>query len=217
MSRLSPYSANCRGLAASAPCMQGRENVRMRALYASNTPPPSQLNGRNIGHSARRMRRVGRLSPKQYHNLTGRRVFALSSDGISLCRNHVEQEQLVCKTAAADSLLRQRSAYLYTACGKFYNSILKFVFFHASALLQSHNSTISYFHNFTISQFITVVKIEPINTFSQNAKAPTLSDRSLAPYRQSLTVGYEPFDGFDWYCIKFRCGAQGGEICKLEQ
>ena len=126
-------------------------------------PPPSQLNGRNIGHSARRMRRVGRLSPKQYHNLTGRRVFALSSDGISLCRNHVEQEQLVCKTAAADSLLRQRSAYLYTACGKFYNSILKFVFFHASALLQSHNSTISYFHNFTISQFITVVKIEPIN------------------------------------------------------
>ena len=29
-----------------------------------------------------------------------------------------------------------------------------------------------------------------------NAKAPTLSDRSLAPYRQSLTVGYQPFDGF---------------------
>ena len=79
------------------------------------------------------------------------------------CNASGSTEQLVCKTAAADSLLRQRSAYLYTACSKFYNSILKFVFCHASALLQSHNSTISYFHNFTISQFITVVQVESVD------------------------------------------------------
>ena len=79
------------------------------------------------------------------------------------CNAGGSTEQLVCKTAAADSLLRQRSAYLHTACSKFYNSILKFVFCHASAFLQSHNSTISYFHNFTISQFITVVKVPRIN------------------------------------------------------
>ena len=75
------------------------------------------------------------------------------------CNAGGSTEQLVCKTAAADSLLRQRSAYLHTACSKFYNSILKFVLCHASTLLQSHNSTISYFHNFTISQFITVVQV----------------------------------------------------------
>ena len=79
------------------------------------------------------------------------------------CNAGGSTEQLICKTAAADSLLRQRSAYLHTACSKFYNSILKFVFCHASAFLQSHNSTISYFHNFTISQFITVVKVPRIN------------------------------------------------------
>ena len=96
MSRLSPYSASCRGLAASAPCMQGCENVRERALYASNVPlPPSQLEGRNIGGLTRRMRRIGRLSPKQYRDLTGRRVFTLSSGGFSPCRNHVEQVEHV--------------------------------------------------------------------------------------------------------------------------
>ena len=105
------------------------------------------------------------------------------------CNAGGSTEQLVCKTAAADSLLRQRSAYLYTACSKFYNSILKFVFCHASALLQSHNSTISYFHNFTISQFITVVKIEPINVdiyfhCLENAKAGL--SPGLAPPRQCL-------------------------------
>ena len=79
------------------------------------------------------------------------------------CNASGSTEQLVCKTAAADSLLRQRSAYLHTACSKFYNSILKFVLCHASTLLQSHNSTISYFHNFTISQFITVVQVESVD------------------------------------------------------
>ena len=35
-----------------------------------------------------------------------------------------------------------------------------------------------------------------------DAKAPTLSDRSLAPCRQSLAVGNEPFDGFAAYDTK---------------
>ena len=105
------------------------------------------------------------------------------------CNASGSTEQLVCKTAAADSLLRQCSAYLHTACSKFYNSILKFVFCHASALLQSHNSTISYFHNFTISQFITVVKIEPIDIdiyfhCLENAKAGL--SPGLAPPQQCL-------------------------------
>ena len=54
-----------------------RGNARERALYASNTPPPSLLDGHNVDGLTRRMRRVGRLSPKQYRNLTGRRVFTL--------------------------------------------------------------------------------------------------------------------------------------------
>ena len=58
-------------------------------------PPPSQLDGRNIGGLARRMRRAGRSSSKQYRNLTGRRVFTSSCDGISLRRNHVEQVEHV--------------------------------------------------------------------------------------------------------------------------
>ena len=58
-------------------------------------PPPSQFDGRNVGGITRRMRRAGRSSPKQYRNLTGRRVVTLSSDGISLCRNHVEQVEHV--------------------------------------------------------------------------------------------------------------------------
>ena len=46
-------------------------------------------------------------------------------------------------------------------------------------------------------------------SFLKNAKAPILSDRSLAPYRQSLTVGCKPFDGFCAYCTKLHGGAQG--------
>ena len=56
-----------------------RGNARERALYASHTPPPSLPDGRNIGHSARRIRRAGRSYPKQFRNLTGRRVFAASA------------------------------------------------------------------------------------------------------------------------------------------
>ena len=66
---------------------------RVEVGYASNTP--SQFDGRNVGGLTRRMRRVGRLSPKQFRNLARRRVFALSSDGISLCRNHVEHVDYV--------------------------------------------------------------------------------------------------------------------------
>ena len=63
--------------------------------FGISSSPPSQLNGRNIGYFARRMRRVGRLSPKQYRNLTWRRVFTSPSGGFSLCRNHVEQVEHV--------------------------------------------------------------------------------------------------------------------------
>ena len=112
------------------------------------------------------------------------------------CNASGSTEQLVCKTAAADSLLRQRSAYLYTACSKFYNSILKFVFCHASALLQSHNSTISYFHNFTISQFITIVQVEPVYVYvdshiaHKNAKAelPRPCAASAVPWRVDVNL-----------------------------
>ena len=72
-----------------------RGNARERALYASNTPPPSQLNGRNIGGLTWRMRRVGRLSPKQFRNLARRRVLTLPCDGILRYRNHVEQVEHV--------------------------------------------------------------------------------------------------------------------------
>ena len=88
-------------------------------------------------------------------------------------------EQLVSKTAAADSLLRQRSAYLNTACSKFYDSILKFVFCHASALLQSHNSTISYFHNYTISQFNPVIRVESV--YINNCLFHLLSSKKIGP------------------------------------
>ena len=69
--------------------------MRVRGLCMLQIPPPSQLEGRNVGGLKRRMRRVGRLSPKQYRNLTRRRVFASSCDGISLCRNHVEHVEHV--------------------------------------------------------------------------------------------------------------------------
>ena len=41
------------------------------------------------------MRRVGRLSPKQFRNLARRRGLTSSSGGFSLCRNHVEQVEHV--------------------------------------------------------------------------------------------------------------------------
>ena len=82
-----------------------RGNARERALYACNPPPPSQLDGRNIGHSTRRMRRAGRSSPKQFRNLARRRVFASSCDGILRYRNHVEQVEHV-----------ELSACSYTIC-----------------------------------------------------------------------------------------------------
>ena len=59
------------------------------------TPPPSQLEGCNVGGLKWRLRRVGRLSPKQFRNLARRRVFASSCDGIWVCRNHVEQVEYV--------------------------------------------------------------------------------------------------------------------------
>ena len=49
---------------------------RVEVGHASNTPPP-QFDGRNVGGLTRRIRRAGRSSPKQYRNLTGRRVFTL--------------------------------------------------------------------------------------------------------------------------------------------
>ena len=63
--------------------------------YAVLEKEIERLDGRSVGGLTRRMRRVGRLSPKQFRNLARRRVFALSSDGISLCRNHVEQVEHV--------------------------------------------------------------------------------------------------------------------------
>ena len=118
------------------------------------------------------------------------------------CNAGGSTEQLVCKTAAADSLLRQRSAYLHTACSKFYNSILKFVFCHASALLQSHNSTISYFHNFTISQFNPVIQVESVDInnclFHFRHKMQGASTFRLKPPRRigrASRVEYNPLTG----------------------
>ena len=59
-----------------------RENARERALYASNTPP-SQPDGRDVGGLTRRMRRAGRSSPKQHHNMIRRRVLTSSCGRIS--------------------------------------------------------------------------------------------------------------------------------------
>ena len=71
-----------------------RRNARERALYALVIPPP-QLDGRDVGGLTRRLRRVGRPSPKQYRNLARRRGLTSSSGGFSLCRNHVEQVEHV--------------------------------------------------------------------------------------------------------------------------
>ena len=50
-------------------------------------PPPSRPDGRNVDGLKRRMRRAGRSSPRQYRDLTGRRVFTSSCGGILHCRN----------------------------------------------------------------------------------------------------------------------------------
>ena len=105
-----------------AVAMRGaRGNARERALYASNTPPPpSWPNGRNIGHSARRIRRAGRELPKQHRNLTRRRVFTL---GLRSCflfelafksraetQRRREERQKLCVSAA----LREGRTHLTT-------------------------------------------------------------------------------------------------------
>ncbi|MBQ9446250.1 MAG: hypothetical protein IJU61_06630, partial [Victivallales bacterium] len=41
-------------------------------------PPPSWPDGRNVGHSTRHLRRVGRSYPELHRNLTGRRILTPS-------------------------------------------------------------------------------------------------------------------------------------------
>ena len=63
---------------------------RVEGLCASNTPP-SQFDGRNVGGLTRRMRRVGRSSPKQFRNLTGRRGFMSLEGGVPFrCVSHFQ-------------------------------------------------------------------------------------------------------------------------------
>ncbi len=57
-------------------------------------------------------------------------------------------ENLVCKTAAADSFDRQRNADFYAARGKLDDSILK-ISFHTRSFPYFHNSIFSQFHNST--------------------------------------------------------------------
>ena len=61
MDKLSPYSANCRGLAAPAPCMQGRENVCVRAFYSVGYPSKAfhAVNGYALRRMARHLNHRG--------------------------------------------------------------------------------------------------------------------------------------------------------------